>query len=348
MGWLLPINTSSVLSSSAGGGTDGNVKVNSDDKKKTVHMDIKNSHAQDLIKGTPVNVSAVHFCAPSQPMYKIAVAILLTMCGKEMRSRSRSHFGSSIIEKMYTLQSFGIQDFPLTHTGTIKTKAMKNFITARTAIDAFRQEQCKRQMQVTGTAAAFSTDDPPGIECPEMNCVVFGHTQKSKNHKGNLDFRDMVRIFVLREENKSEEAAAAAAATLNKQQQVTSLIDEVIEEISKEFVFRTYDTKNCWYRQITDPIELRSHVANAIRYVRKRIVKQKNQEQAEKVNKKEQQHQRVGANKTKLENAICHSDDDNQDSVLKIGLDPRRLKRFKKDHSKNNNFVRNCIASDWF
>merc|ERR1712113_1291758 len=101
--------------------------------------------------------------------------------------------------------------------------------------------------------------------------------QKSKNHKANLDFRDMVRILVLQDENKSEEEAAAAAETATRQQQVTSLIDEVIEETSKEFVFRTYDTKNCWYKQIMDPLELRNHVANAIRYARKRIIKQRNQ-----------------------------------------------------------------------
>merc|ERR1712224_853115 len=111
--------------------------------------------------------------------------------GKELRSRTRSHSGSSVIERMHSLQSFGVQEFPMTHSGTIKTKSMKDFITARTAIDEFRQERCKRQMKVTGMPTPFSADDPPGIECPEMNCVVFGHTQKSKNNKANLDFRDM-------------------------------------------------------------------------------------------------------------------------------------------------------------
>ena len=102
----------------------------------------------------------------------------MVLIGKQARLQTRLHSESSIIEMMYFLRNFGILDFPLSHTGTIKTKNMYDFIRARTAIDRFRRERCKQQAVGTGVIMAFTTDDPPGTECPETNCVIFGNTKK--------------------------------------------------------------------------------------------------------------------------------------------------------------------------
>merc|ERR1719378_257340 len=96
----------------------------------------------------------------------------------------------------------------------------------------------------------FTTNDLPGIECPERNCVVFGSTKKFKNHKGNLDFREMVRSMVLKQDEEIKaEHSFATTTTAYKQlsdnvkapsrlKQPALLIDKVIEVASKEFIFR--------------------------------------------------------------------------------------------------------------
>ena len=98
---------------------------------------------------------------------------------------------------MYSLQNYGILDFPLTYTGTIKTKSVKDFAKARKAIDLSRKERCKN------TKAAFTMEDPQGIECPELDCVILGHARKFKHHKGTLDFREKLRTMLLDEKNKT-------------------------------------------------------------------------------------------------------------------------------------------------
>merc|ERR1712023_206210 len=109
---------------------------------------------------------------------------------------------------MYTLQNFGILDVPLTPTGRIKTKHIKDFVKVRTAIDIFRQDRCKVQM------TTFTTENPTGIESPEMKCVVFGLSKKFKQHKGNLEFRDLVqRMLLVEEENKKAREASADSST---------------------------------------------------------------------------------------------------------------------------------------
>jgi len=250
---------------------------------------------------------------------------------------------------MYSLQNFGISDFPLTHTGAIKTKTIKDFITARVAIDAFRRERCKERMLAGGIGTVtFTTDDPPGVECPEMNCVVFGPTKKFKNHKGNLAFRDTVRTMVLLEEDVKEKKAKTYVATTttttttakhHRIKQSSLLIDKVIEEASKEYVFRIYDTKNCWYKKVTDPVELRSQISLAIRYTRKHIEKEQKQQAAAKNRKQQrQQDQRIGASGTTGDGDYNGANDD-KDAASIMGLDPRSVKRFKKDDNHRNGLI---------
>merc|ERR1712187_570470 len=62
----------------------------------------------------------------------------------------------------------------------------------------------------------------------------------------------------------------------SKTKQAGMLIDKVIEESSKVFVFRIYEAKDCWFKQITDPVELRPHIGLAVRNERKRIAKEQN------------------------------------------------------------------------
>ena len=272
---------------------------------------------QEFFQGLPVNYTAMHFCFPDEPKYKILLSVALVMLGQEIRRRTIMHSdlgSSSVIEMLYSLQKFGIRNVPLTSTGTIKAKNAKDFLKARKAIDTFRQERCKPKTPATARAS-FTTDDPPGVECPENNCAVFGSAKDFKNHKGNLDFRDRVQTMViLEEENKAEETSVTDAL----------FIDKVTEETSKEFIFRVYDRKHCWYKQIIDRVEIRYQISQAIRYAKKHLAKTQNQ-----------------AQKAKL-------GDNNHDAIRTMGVDPRRLKRFKTDHDSSNDCGGNCMDSGCF
>jgi len=292
---------------------------------------------EDVAMGLPVKVSAIHVCVTNEPKYKIGLAILLVAVGKEIRSKMRLHSESSIIEMMYLLRNYGILDFPLTHTGAIKTKNVYDFIKARTSIDEFRKKQCKQKGLKTGRRIAFITDYPPGTECPELNCVICGNTKKCKHHKGNLDFRDMLRRMILLEENKRVRKASADTTTTSfdlldnnsgmipLRTQNLIFTNKVIEEASKKFTFRIYNMNNCLYEQIVDPTILRSKISKAIRDARKRIEKQERQQAAASAanNTKKQRTNSIGLN----------------DDFSNMGIDPRRMKRFKLDDASYNCFL---------
>merc|ERR1712113_669215 len=260
----------------------------------------------------------------------------MVLFGKEMRSRSRIHSGSSIIELMYSLQNYGVHDLPLTPTGTIKDKNMKDFVKARAAVDKFRQEQIQQKLPGTGPTTTFTTDDPPGVECPEINCVIFGLSKKFKHHKGNLAFRNMVRNMILLDEmKKANEASADTTATTTDQPKSSSaklpprtqnliFIDKVIKETKKKFIFRTYDASNCWYKRIVDNSELRPQISNAIRDTRKRITQEKARQTG---NNAEEKRRRISSKA--MSNDYNLSDFNHQDASSRMGLDPRRLKRYK-------------------
>ena len=95
----------------------------------------------------------------------------------------------------------------------------KDFIKARTAIDKFRQQRCKQlsaEVRRGGITVEFTTEDPPGVECPESNCVILGTTKRHKHHKGNIDFHDMIgKMVLLEEQNKANGMAPDSSSSHN-------------------------------------------------------------------------------------------------------------------------------------
>jgi hypothetical protein len=148
----------------------------------------------EIIEALPVNPDiAIHLCFPNKPLYNFSKAIFLAFMGTKYRERIRIHTGSQIMETIYSLGSFGIivADVPITVTGTIKTKNVTIFVKARRAIDKFRHERCK-EIQTT-----FTSENVPGIECPEVNCVIFGAGRLHPNrlHPNNVEFREMLCLM---------------------------------------------------------------------------------------------------------------------------------------------------------
>lgn len=73
------------------------------------------------------------------------------------------------------------------------------------------------------------------------------------------------------------------------------------------------------------------------------MAKDQNQAQEANLNDEEkQQQQHQGTSKKKMKhNAYCNGDN-NHNAAWSFGLDPQRLKRFKKDHDNNNDCGGNC------
>ena len=206
------------------------------------------------------------------------------------------------------------------------------------------QERCEEQTARTGATVHFTTDDPPGVECPEPTCVILGHSKKYKRHKGTLDFREMLRRMVWLEE--TERAKSDPLMTMTDSGQLntnvklssrmhhcTQFIDKVVTEAEKNFTFCVYDTNNCWHQHISGSSELRTHISNSVREVRKSIKRTQIQTQDEvEANSTEivQQQQR-------LRSRAMYSYDDNgsnnQDDSSMMGLDPQKWKRSKIDNS---------------
>merc|ERR1711862_534340 len=86
-----------------------------------------------------------------------------------------------------------------------------------------------------------------------------------------------------------------------------------------------------WYKQIIDPAGLRPQISLAIRQARKRITKEQKRKAAAPLaanNKKGKQRQQQQVLGTRTDR---NYDNDNCNGSSTMGLDPRKLKRFKKE-----------------
>ena len=159
--------------------------------------------------------------------------------------------------------------------------------------------------------------------------------------------------MLFRSESKAKEAAATSVTTTaiattfgqlgkktskptSKFRQATLLIDKIMQETLKVFLFRIYDTQYCWYRKIIDPTELRHQISLSIRHTRTQMMKER---------KEQPQAAATKANSIiipLLDDSRGKYKDNNQSSSPMMGLDPRRFKRFKMDDNTNNLFGGNC------
>eukprot|EP00534_Pseudo-nitzschia_fraudulenta_P002165 CAMPEP_0201132306 /NCGR_PEP_ID=MMETSP0850-20130426/45377_1 /ASSEMBLY_ACC=CAM_ASM_000622 /TAXON_ID=183588 /ORGANISM="Pseudo-nitzschia fraudulenta, Strain WWA7" /LENGTH=162 /DNA_ID=CAMNT_0047402609 /DNA_START=221 /DNA_END=709 /DNA_ORIENTATION=+ len=99
----------------------------------------------------------------------------------------------------------------------------------------------------------------PGIECPEINCVLFRLAGLASSHPGNVEFR----LFLQDKEGEREK--------LKTLRQKDDFLHRVIEEtVLRGFRFLVFDESRYWYREITDYKVLRKHIFQAQRDLGKR------------------------------------------------------------------------------
>jgi len=127
----------------------------------------------------------------------------------------------------------------------------------------------------------------------------------------------------------------------SKLKQATLFIDKVTEEACKKFMFRSHDVENCLYRQILDPSEIRLQISQVMRDIRKSIIKGKNQAKITSAKKKQEKLKPEAGQSATMERNR-YTEYSNEDLANLVGLDPRRLKRFKTDDNGSNGFGGFC------
>ncbi len=213
-------------------------------------------------EAVPIRFSAIHYFAPQTMIYGIGKAIILSLLGKAHRKIVRFHGGSQL-ECNYSLRSFGIphEDITITDGDNIKTKNVQKFINARRTIESFRQRQ---REQLQNQAGIAEEQECPGIECPEVNCIVFG--DKAMNSlQANVEFRELVKIM----ERQRQESVQSVSNVLPIKQFIESIIAKA-RSPEYNLRFLAFDKKTSLFVELRDHSELCKRVSQALRDQRKR------------------------------------------------------------------------------
>lgn len=99
----------------------------------------------------------------------------------------------------------------------------------------------------------------PGIECPEINCVLFRLAGLASTHPGNVEFRSF-----LQDKEKEREQ-------LKTLKEKDSHLHQIIQETAtRGFRFLVFDENRYCYNEINDYKILRKHIFQAQRDIVKR------------------------------------------------------------------------------
>jgi len=230
-------------------------------------------------KASPLRVSALHYTGPDTFIYHIGKALILFLLDKDDRKIVRFHGGSQM-ECNYSLRSFGIpsEEVPITEEGHIKNKKVAKFIAARNSIEAIRQQQYrqhqfqyqyqyKHQHQERGDAGGSTiTVMQPiflGVECPEVNCIIFGN--RARYNTANLEFRNILKVM----ERNREEKIARSEHVPTVREYINSIIQTAKSPVHN-LRFLAINRKTSLFVEIEDSQELYSTVSQALRDQRKR------------------------------------------------------------------------------
>ena len=168
---------------------------------------------------------------------------------------------TSVTEIFYKLRCFGIptEDFPVTSSGSIKTKKLMKWIKFRVALE----EAHRRELELL-EPPNMSVQEPDsnhyhpapflGIECPQLDSVIFRNGGSAWDHPGNVKFREIL----IRMETKREFQQTNA--------EKNSFLDGIITKlISNGLSFVVYDDEKDWYVKLVDYGTIRKKVFQALR-----------------------------------------------------------------------------------
>jgi len=200
----------------------------------------------------PVRYSAVHCFLPDES--SILRGFVANSVGKRTRLITRVHAVSSITETSYKLRCFGIptEDFPVTSSGSIKTKKLMKWIKLRTALEEARQQ---KDAAADHESSSFSPSPIlPIIECPQLDAVIFRNGGAAWDHPANIRFRE---VIAQKEQHREDQKTTA---------EKSEFLDGIITELlSSGLTFVSYNEARDWYEDVDDYPTLRKKIFQAIR-----------------------------------------------------------------------------------
>ncbi len=209
--------------------------------------------------GTALRTSAIHVTGPSSFIYNVGRAYVLLAMKKADRKIIRFHQGK-VTDWNHSLRSYGIpvDDVPLTHSGHIRNIRVANFMRARKTIEDARQEQFE---------GGQNTFEDPAIECPEVNCVVFG--KRTRSNSANLEFRNIIKVMEIERKNRSNRGE-----TLSSVRDFVGEIIQIAQSPEHDLRFVYFDKKTALFEEMIDPTKRFKVISQSIRDLRKRKVKE--------------------------------------------------------------------------
>jgi len=238
-----------------------------------MRMAVHQKECQKFFEAVPVRYSAFHCFLPDA--LDIIRGPVMNMVGKRTRLITRIHTVSSVMETFYKLRCFGIptEDFPVTSSGSIKTKKLFKWIKFRIAMEeAFERGENLSSSHQRLQNLLSSRDTSPnkytrsnngpspspapflGIECPQLDSVIFRNGGSAWEHPGNIKFR---AILTRMEPNRELQKTMA---------EKNAFLDEIISElVSAGLTFVAYDDDRDWYVELRDYGMLRKKVFQALR-----------------------------------------------------------------------------------
>eukprot|EP00529_Nitzschia_sp_RCC80_P010799 CAMPEP_0113454234 /NCGR_PEP_ID=MMETSP0014_2-20120614/7759_1 /TAXON_ID=2857 /ORGANISM="Nitzschia sp." /LENGTH=625 /DNA_ID=CAMNT_0000345635 /DNA_START=20 /DNA_END=1897 /DNA_ORIENTATION=- /assembly_acc=CAM_ASM_000159 len=194
-----------------------------------------------IFEAVPMRVCSMHFCFRDTPLYRLIKAGLVMMLG-EQKTRFRLLVGEDL-ELRYDIMGYGIPMdlIPITDTGTVKTKNLKDWMKVRKVIEQ-------------------GIVQPPPIDCPATHDVVFGYGKAFTMHPGNVMYRGLLEEYC--EEHR-------VATTLDAKKKITWRIVEDVEQRGGRFL--QWD-KRGWWSPFLDRKEIRSKVAVTLKDHTRRVL----------------------------------------------------------------------------
>jgi len=237
-----------------------------DDKwKQFFPLAVFQTETKKFFDAVPLRYSAFHFFLLNEAI--ILRGLLFGMIGKKLRLVTRAHTVSSVTETLYKLRCFGVptEVFPLTSSGSIKTKKLMKWIKFRMALEEAHQRGVEsshypqlqsqlQQLSPKNTSSPNYISPFLGIECPGLDTVIFRNGGTAWDHPGNVKFR---RILARWEPKREEQKTIAKK---------NAFLDAILSEVlSSGLTFVAYDDETDWYVQFNDYGLLRKKVFQALR-----------------------------------------------------------------------------------
>jgi len=258
-------NNNNVLGGVDGGDGNGSGNIEYRKLRKVVEYISHQTECIRFMDAIPMRYSAFH-CFLEDDLTR---GMVLNMIGKKTRLITRIHTVCSITETEYLLRCFGIptDNFPVTNTGSIKTKNLIKWIKQRTSLEnqqRYWDSLSSSQNQNKQSSSRSSNNNNSnrsrnqmmniGIECPDLNSVLIRNGGAAQHHPGNVKFRS---ILIRRERDREN---------LKTRPQKNQFLNSIIEESwANGLRFLLYVDKNDWYVEITDYNILRTKVFQAVR-----------------------------------------------------------------------------------